>query len=145
MAYGIGTPERSCRGQELHHVQIVQRGSAHGIENPGYDSPQVSKQKANKLSVVSWPSPSINSTDPVICEGISTPIRSRAANKETDPATSSMVSCSYRYCLLILFTGVFPGGKSILRGWGRRWHGTTHLGKLLQWQTESPQLICIYT
>ena len=92
MAYGIGTPERSCRGQELHHVQIVQRGSAHGIENPGYDSPQAcSKKNASKLSTTSWPSPSINSTDPVICEGISTPLRSRTANKEADPATSSMV------------------------------------------------------
>ena len=83
-----GLPDR-----ELNSVQIVQRGSTVGYDNPGFDSPvDFFKRRSGagpKLSSMGWSGgPGIGSDDPVICEGSSTPAVSRATTrgKDTDSA-----------------------------------------------------------
>jgi len=83
-----GLPDR-----ELNSVQIVQRGTTVGYDNPGFDSPvDFFKRRSGagpKLSSMGWSGgPGIGSDDPVICEGSSTPAVSRATTrgKDTDSA-----------------------------------------------------------
>jgi len=90
LAYNTPTPGLPDR--ELNSVQIVQRGTTVGYDNPGFDSPVdffKRRSAGPKLSSMGWAGgPGIGSGDPVICEGSSTPAVSRATTrgKDTDSA-----------------------------------------------------------
>ena len=102
-----GLPDR-----ELNSVQIVQRGTTVGYDNPGFDSPvDFFKRRSGagpKLSSMGWSGgPGIGSDDPVICEGSSTPAVSRATarSKDTDSAFQepSLAVSILLYKLVLLF------------------------------------------
>ena len=111
MAYGTPhTPVASTgSAQELSTVQIVKRGTTVGYDNPGFDSPMAFSRQTSRplLSTMDWPeSPAINSADSVICEGSSTPARSRASGRDDDSAfqepSVSSVAVSYSVCIIHL-------------------------------------------
>jgi len=105
MSYGTPhTPVASTgSAQELSTVQIVKRGTTVGYDNPGFDSPMAFSRQTSRplLSTMDWPeSPAINSADSVICEGSSTPARSRASGRDDDsafqePSVSSVAASSF--------------------------------------------------
>ena len=70
-------------------MTIVKRGNTVGYDNPGFESPWTSafSKRAPKLSTLDWPdSPNIGHRDGIVCEGSSTPTRSRVKPLDTDSA-----------------------------------------------------------
>jgi len=85
MSYG--NPAAPAQDRELNTIQVVKRGTTVGYDNPGFDSPVdfFKRSSGPRLSTMNWSdSPVINSADPVICEGSSTPANSRAAARGKD-------------------------------------------------------------
>ena len=103
MSYG--NPAAPAQDRELNTIQVVKRGTTVGYDNPGFDSPVdfFKRSSGPRLSTMNWSdSPVINSADPVICEGSSTPANSRAAAKGKDADSafqepSTAVSCTERF------------------------------------------------
>ena len=72
--------------QELNAVTITKRGNTVGYDNPGFDSPWARNRNSGPrlLSTLDWPdSPHIGSKDAVVCDGSSTPSRSKPADTDS--------------------------------------------------------------
>ena len=87
--------------QELNAVTIVKRGNTVGYDNPGFESPWTSafSKRAPKLSTLDWPdTPNISRRDGIVCEGSSTPTKTKLKPLDTDsafqePSIAVSVSC----------------------------------------------------